>query len=70
VCTATMACLAPLLGSPPPMYCPHAMVDLSKGKVVDGELICPGHGWGFKLNGGTCDRHNSKIRCEEIYENN
>ena len=51
-------------------YCPHAMVDLSKGKVVDGELICPGHGWGFKLNGGTCDRHNSKIRCEEIYENN
>ena len=39
-------------------------------KVVDGELICPGHGWGFKLNGGTCDRHNSKIRCEEIYENN
>jgi len=49
-------------------YCPHAMGDLSKGQVVDGELICPNHGWAFKLNDGTCERHNSEIKCEEINE--
>tara|TARA_R100001443_G_C3357784_1_gene178361 strand:- start:584 stop:2125 length:1542 start_codon:yes stop_codon:yes gene_type:complete len=51
-------------------YCPHAMADLSKGQVINGELICPNHGWAFKLKDGSCERHNSKIKCEELIEVN
>lgn len=33
--------------------CPHRLVELSKGKVVDGEIECPYHGWRFNA-AGTC----------------
>lgn len=33
--------------------CPHRLVELSKGKVVSGEIECPYHGWRFN-KGGHC----------------
>lgn len=33
--------------------CPHRLVELSKGRVVDGEIECPYHGWRFGGT-GTC----------------
>lgn len=33
--------------------CPHRLVELSKGKVVGGEIECPYHGWRFNA-AGTC----------------
>ena len=33
--------------------CPHRLVELSKGKVVGGEIECPYHGWRFDA-GGHC----------------
>ena len=42
-------------------YCPHAMADLSRGQVVDGNLVCPGHGWQFSLKDGCCIQNKSKI---------
>ena len=46
-------------------YCPHAMADLSKGKIIDGEIICPNHGWAFNIKSGHCQKHDSKIRCNK-----
>lgn len=31
--------------------CPHRLVELSKGKVVAGEIECPYHGWRFNASG-------------------
>tara|TARA_R110000851_G_scaffold132783_2_gene267343 strand:+ start:2111 stop:3628 length:1518 start_codon:yes stop_codon:yes gene_type:complete len=45
-------------------YCPHAKADLSKGDVVDGNLVCPRHNWKFKLKDGKCLNNNSKITME------
>ncbi len=47
-------------------YCPHALGDLSKGTVVDGNLICPMHTWTFSLKDGHCINHDSEIFIEEI----
>jgi phenylpropionate dioxygenase-like ring-hydroxylating dioxygenase large terminal subunit len=38
-----------------PDACPHRFAPLSKGKIIDGEIQCPYHGWQF--NGqGVCTR--------------
>src|SRR5689334_11114667 len=42
-----------------PERCPHRLVRLSHGKVVDGHLQCPYHGWQFEAAG----------RCVEIPSN-
>ncbi len=34
--------------------CPHRGAALSEGKVRDGEIICPWHGWRFVLDSGEC----------------
>jgi nitrite reductase/ring-hydroxylating ferredoxin subunit len=34
--------------------CPHAFWPLSSGEVEDDVLVCPGHGWEFKLDTGQC----------------
>ena len=47
-------------------YCPHALGDLSKGTVLDGNLICPMHTWTFSLKDGHCINHDSEIFIEEI----
>ena len=35
--------------------CPHAGVALHDGRVCDGQVECPAHGWRFHLHDGTCD---------------
>tara|TARA_A100001201_G_scaffold59648_1_gene57104 strand:- start:52 stop:1593 length:1542 start_codon:yes stop_codon:yes gene_type:complete len=45
-------------------YCPHARGDLSKGKVVDGKLVCPTHNWKFSLPDGQCTTNDSKLIIE------
>jgi cytochrome P450/nitrite reductase/ring-hydroxylating ferredoxin subunit len=34
--------------------CPHQGTLLSEGEVVDGKLVCRGHGWRFDLASGQC----------------
>lgn len=34
--------------------CPHRRAPLSRGRVVDGALQCPYHGWRFDEHGGLC----------------
>jgi phenylpropionate dioxygenase-like ring-hydroxylating dioxygenase large terminal subunit len=34
--------------------CPHRLAPLSEGRVVDGGLECPYHGWQFEGAGGGC----------------
>jgi nitrite reductase/ring-hydroxylating ferredoxin subunit len=34
--------------------CPHAQWPLSEGEMVDGILVCPGHGWQFNSTTGQC----------------
>jgi nitrite reductase/ring-hydroxylating ferredoxin subunit len=36
--------------------CPHAGVSLSQGPVVDGAVMCVGHGWTFDLVTGEVRR--------------
>ena len=33
-------------------HCPHTGGDLARGMVVDGQLVCPVHGWQFSLDTG------------------
>jgi nitrite reductase/ring-hydroxylating ferredoxin subunit len=34
--------------------CPHAQWPISDGEVIDGILVCPGHGWQFNVTTGQC----------------
>ncbi|RYY73522.1 MAG: aromatic ring-hydroxylating dioxygenase subunit alpha [Gammaproteobacteria bacterium] len=36
-------------------FCPHRFAPLSRGKIVDGEVQCPYHGWQFN-GAGVCTR--------------
>ncbi len=36
--------------------CPHVGFSLAEGEVEDGKVFCYGHGWGFDLQTGECDR--------------
>ena len=36
--------------------CPHAGVALSQGPIVDGAVMCVGHGWTFDLKTGVVAR--------------
>jgi len=47
-------------------YCPHAKGDMSKGKIVDGKIVCPTHNWKFNLPDGQCDTNKSKLKIEEV----
>lgn len=44
-----------------PAACPHRGADLSQGRVVNGELVCPWHGFRFD-RGGAC----SLMPCEGV----
>lgn len=58
--------------------CPHRNVPLSGGKLVDGDLECPYHGWRFNTDGactkvpGLCRTHGAESRrapgfaCQEL----
>lgn len=47
-------------------YCPHAMGNLSKGRIVDECIVCPNHGWAFSLNDGSCKYNKSSIKVRQI----
>jgi len=47
-------------------YCPHAMGDLSKGRIIDGCIVCPNHGWTFSIDDGKCVSKNSSIRIKKL----
>ena len=34
--------------------CPHAQWPVSEGEMLDGILVCPGHGWQFNVTTGQC----------------
>ncbi|MCF2529262.1 Rieske 2Fe-2S domain-containing protein [Yinghuangia soli] len=42
-------------------YCPHAMADLATAEIKDGCVVCPGHGWAFRLDDGTCATNPARI---------
>ncbi len=47
-------------------YCPHAMGNLSKGRIIDGCIVCPNHGWTFSLENGSCLYNKSSIKIRQI----
>lgn len=47
-------------------YCPHAMADLGQGEVIDGCVVCPGHGWAFRLNDGRCTTNPAVIAVRRL----
>jgi UDP-MurNAc hydroxylase len=47
-------------------WCPHAMGNLSKGRIVDNCIVCPNHGWSFSLNDGLCLYNKSSIKIRKI----
>jgi len=40
-----------------PRWCPHLDHDLADGYVVECELVCAGHGWGFDGDGHAFKRN-------------
>lgn len=34
--------------------CKHMKASLSKGKIEDGVIVCPWHGWRYDLESGAC----------------
>ena len=36
--------------------CPHQRAPLAGGTIVDGYVVCPIHGWRFRLSDGTPER--------------
>lgn len=47
-------------------YCPHARGDMSKGKIVDGKIVCPTHNWKFNLSDGQCTTNKSSLKIEVV----
>ena len=47
-------------------YCPHAMGDLSAGRIIDDCIVCPNHGWAFSMEDGSCVAKNSSIHIKRI----
>ena len=35
-------------------FCPHRGAGISDGRIVDGHVICPWHGWKYALENGHC----------------
>lgn len=70
------------MSNPPAVYaidnaCPHASGNLAAGRVIDGVVRCPWHGWAFRLCDGTsaqgsvaCVRsYPVEIRGRDVYVN-
>lgn len=50
-----------------PDYCLHRHTPLSKGKVKDGCIVCPYHGWAFSKDGSIADIPSEKMDCFKKY---
>jgi nitrite reductase (NADH) small subunit len=37
--------------------CPHKGAPLAEGTIQNGKLVCPWHGWEFRLTNGQCPHH-------------
>ena len=46
--------------------CPHAGGDLSKGRVEDDFIVCPGHGWRYSLLDGSSSHPGYSISVTEV----
>jgi nitrite reductase (NADH) small subunit len=46
--------------------CPHRGAPLELGGVVDGELVCPWHGWRFDVDTGNCPRNGRNLRIYQV----
>ena len=52
-------------------FCPHLTGNLGEGKIEEGLLVCPEHGWRFRLSSGRCvsvanqSAHTFPVRVEE-----
>jgi len=47
-------------------YCPHAMGNLSKGRIIDNCIVCPNHGWTFSLVDGSSSYNNASIKIKTV----
>lgn len=47
-------------------YCPHAMGNLSKGRIIDNCVVCPNHGWTFSLVDGSSIYNNASIKIKTV----
>ncbi|QEL13599.1 Rieske (2Fe-2S) protein [Limnoglobus roseus] len=48
--------------------CPHAAASLSSGRVEDGIVTCPWHGWRFRLaDGAWADNPRVKTGCYPVH---
>lgn len=47
--------------------CPHMGASLGAGQVYEGAVVCPWHGWRFRVTDGTwCDNPRIKIAAFEV----
>ncbi|MFQ5504741.1 MAG: nitrite reductase small subunit NirD [Planctomycetota bacterium] len=48
--------------------CPHRGAALSEGTIMDGEIVCPWHGWRYQLEDGECTTlpGSQSARCFEV----
>jgi nitrite reductase (NADH) small subunit len=47
--------------------CPHVGAPLAQGDIEDGKLVCPWHGWEFRLSDGLCaNRVGESVQCFEL----
>ncbi len=48
--------------------CPHRGASLSEGSIEDGKLVCPWHGWAFRLSDGGADgMANERVQLYQLY---
>lgn len=52
-------------------FCPHLTGNLGEGRLEDDVLVCPEHGWRFKVKSGRCttmpgqSAHSFPVRLED-----
>lgn len=46
--------------------CPHESASLSEGRILNGEVVCPWHGWRYKLEDGSCSSLPSSMPAEQF----
>lgn len=48
--------------------CPHRGASLSEGTIEDGKLVCPWHGWTFRMSdGGAEGMANERVQLYQLH---